>query len=134
MPKPLTNGPTTWEPGTLTMPIGADALLSMTQPAIAAMAEFNAKLLDAAAKLNAEWADFLGRRLQEDLALPQRLVACKSPDAAQQVYAEYWKTTFAQYQEEMGRLAKMGESFTQQTTSAMQKHAEAITQEKQVAA
>jgi hypothetical protein len=134
MPKTPMSGSTSWDPATLTMPIGPDALLSMTQPALTAVAEFNGKLLDAAAKLNAEWTDFLGRRLQEDLALPQRLVACKSPQEAQQVYTDYWKTTFAQYQDEMGRLAQMGESFTQQTAAAETERAEAITQENPVAA
>lgn len=134
MPKPLTNGPTQWEPTNVTMPPGVNALMGMMQPAFAAMVEFNSKLLDNSARLSAEWADFLGRRVQEDLAVPQRLVACKSPQEAQQVCAEYWKTAFAQYQDEMGRLARMSESLAQKTASAMQKHAEAMAQETQIAA
>ena len=30
--------------------------------------------------LGTEWMDFVNRRLQDDLALPQKLVACKGPD------------------------------------------------------
>jgi hypothetical protein len=116
------------------MPIRVDALMSMAQPAFAAMAEFNGKLLENAARLNAEWAEFLGRRLQEDIAVPQRLAACKSPQEAQDVCVDYWKTAFAQYQDELGRLAKMNQTFTQQATTAMQKRAEAMMQETQIAA
>jgi hypothetical protein len=134
MPKSLPNGPTTWETGNLTMPMRVDALMSMAQPAFAAMAEFNGKLLENAAKLNAEWAEFLGRRLQEDIAVPQRLAACKSPQEAQDVCVDYWRTAFAQYQDEFGRLAKMNQTFTQQATAAMQKRAEAMMQETQIAA
>ncbi len=134
MPKPLASGPTAWEPGKFVMPVGIDALVSMAQPALAAMVEFNGRIVDNAAKVSAEWTDFLRRRLQEDMTVPQRLAACQSPQEAQQVLTDYWQKAFAQYQDEMGRLAKMGESFTQQTASAMQKHAEEMTQEPQIAA
>jgi hypothetical protein len=116
------------------MPVGASAFLSMTRPALTAVAEFNGKLLDTAAKVNAEWADFLGRRLQADLALSQRLVACKSPQEAQQVCLHYWKTAFSQYQDEMGRLAKMSETCARETASTIRNHAQAISQETQIAA
>jgi cation transport regulator ChaB len=134
MPKPLPNGPTEWAPANLMTPLNANALMAMTQPAFAAIADFNGKLYDSATRFNTEWAEFLGRRLQEDFAVPQRLSACKSPQEAQQIYVDYWKTAFAQYQDEMGRLAKMSETFARQTASAMQKHAEAMTEETQLAA
>jgi len=134
MPKQIANGPTQWPTANLMPPLGFDALMSMTQPALAALAEFNGKLFDSAAQFNAEWAEFLSRRLQEDMAVPQRIAACKSPQDAQQVYVEYWRTAFAQYQEEMGRLTKMTETFAKQTASAMQKHAEAIKDESRLAA
>lgn len=134
MPKPLPNGPTTWETGNLAMPIRIDTLMSVAKPALAAMAEFNGRLLENATKLNAEWAEFLGRRLQEDIAVAQRLAACKSAQEAQDVCVDYWKTAFAQYQDEFGQLAKMNQTFTQQATAAMQKRAEEMMQETQIAA
>jgi hypothetical protein len=116
------------------MPIGAAALMTMAQPAFAAVAEFNSKLLEGATRLNAEWAEFIGRRFQEDLAVPQRLAACKSPQEAQDVCIDYWKTAFAQYQDEIGRLTKMSQSLAQQTASSMQKHAEVMSQGNRIAA
>lgn len=116
------------------MPMGTGAFMTMAQPAFAAMAEINGRICENAAQLGTEWLGFVTRRLREDLAMPQQLAACKSPQEAQQVWVDYWQTTFAQYQDEMGRLAKMGESCAQQTASAIQKHAEAITKETQIAA
>lgn len=133
MPRQLPDGPTQWPTAGL-MPLNVDALMSMTRPALAAVAEFNGKFYDSAAQFNAEWAEFVSRRLQEDFAVPQRLAACKSPQDAQQVCVNYWKTAFAQYQEELNRLTKMSETFAKQTASAMQKHAEAINEESQLAA
>jgi hypothetical protein len=134
MPQPLPNDPTQWPTANFMPPLNVNALMGMMQPAFAAMAEFNGKLYDSAARLNTEWAEFLSRRLQEDFAVPQRLAACKSPQEAQQVYVDYWQTAFAQYQSEMGRLAKMSETFAQQTATAVQKHAEAMAQEGRLAA
>jgi hypothetical protein len=134
MTKDLPNRPTEWPGANLMPPLNVNALMAMSQPAFAAIAEFNGKLCDSAARFNAEWAEFVGRRLQEDFAVPQRLAACKSAQEAQQICVDYWKTAFEQYQDEMGRLAKMSESFTRQTASAMQKHVEAISQESRLAA
>jgi hypothetical protein len=98
------------------------------------MAEFNGKLCESAAQFNSEWADFVRRRLQEDLAVPQRLSECKTPQEAQQVCIDFWKKAFVQYQDEFSRLAKLSETFARQTAQAAQKHAEAIAQETRLAA
>lgn len=134
MPNSLPNGPTTWDPAELPAPAGAEALMSMARPAFAAAVEFNGKLADNAIKLGAEWADFLRRRLQQDIAVPQRLAACKSPQEAQEVCVGYWTTAFAQYQDEIGRLARLGQAFTEQATAAMCTHAGRVTHHMQVAA
>lgn len=133
MPKPQPNGPTTWDPAKLPMPMDIGAFMSMSRPALVAMAELNGKLADNALKMGAEWADFVRRRLEEDIAVPQRFVACKTPQEAQTVYVDYWKTAFAQYQDEIGRLTRMSQKFTEQTATAMRKHAEQVTQETHIA-
>jgi hypothetical protein len=134
MPKPLPNGPAEWQRANFMTPFNVNALVAMSGPAFAAMADFNGKLCESAAEFNAEWTDFLKRRMQEDFAVPQRLSECRSPQEAQQVCVDYWKKAFAQYQDELTRLAKLSESFARQTASAVQKHAEAMTQETRLAA
>jgi len=93
------------------------------------MAEFNGQLCERAAAFNAEWAQFLARRLEEDIALPQRLTACKSPEEAQEIYVGFWTKALREYQEEFVRLAQMGQRVTREAAGNMQKHANAISHE-----
>jgi hypothetical protein len=134
MPKSLPNGPSEWQRASFVAPFNVNALIAMTAPAFAAVADFNGKLCESAAQFNTEWTDFMKRRMQEDFAVPQRLSECRSPQEAQQVWVDYWKKAFAQYQDEVTRMAKISESFARQTASAVQKHAEAMTQETRLAA
>ncbi len=131
MPKPLPNGPTQWEPANLMLPF-VDAQ-SVMQPPFSAMANFG-MLCESLAHFSTEWVGFLNRRLKEDWAVPQRLAACTSPQELQQVYIDYWSKAFSQYQEEFGRLARLGELVTRQTASALQRHAETVTNESRFAA
>lgn len=134
MTRSLPNGQSDWPTIAMLTPLSGGPLMSMMQPAFAAAAEFNSKLYESAARFNAEWTQFLNRRLQEDLAIPQRLAACRSPQEAQQVWVDYWKTALGQYQDEMGRFAKMSETLAQQAAAAMRKHAEAMPEEMRPAA
>ncbi len=134
MPKPLPDGPTQWEPANLMYPLNVNALTAMTQSPLAAMADFNGKVCESVAQFSAEWAGFLNRRLKEDWAVPQRVAACTSPQELQQVYVDYWSKAFAQYQEELGRLARLGETVTHQTASALQRQMQAMTHETRLAA
>ena len=132
MPKPLPNGPTRWEPANLMLPF-VNAQSAM-QPPVSAMANFNGMLCESLAHFSTEWAGFLNRRLKEDWAVPQRIAACTSPQELQQVYVDYWSKAFTQYQEELGRLARLGETVTHQTASALQRQMQAMMHETQLAA
>ena len=118
MPKPLPNGPTRWEPANLMLPL----------------ASFNGMLCESLAHFSTKWVGFLNRRLKEDWAVPQRIAACTSPQELQRVYVDYWSKAFAQYQEELGRLARLGETVTHQTASALQRQMQAMMHETQLAA
>lgn len=133
MPKPLPDGPTQWEPANFMLPFSVNALPAM-QPPLAAMAGFNGKLWESLAQFSTEWVGFLNRRLKEDWAVPQRMAACTCPQELQQVYVDYWSKAFAQYQEELGRLARLGETVTHQTASALQRQMQAMTHETRLAA
>jgi len=106
-----------------------DAITRMARSTLTAMAEFNGQLCERAAAFNAEWAQFLARRLEEDIALPQRLTACKSPEEAQEIYVGFWTKALREYQEEFVRLAQMGQRVTREAAGNMQKHANAISHE-----
>jgi len=125
MPKPLPNGPTRWEPTDLLLPFKVNALPTMQAP-LGAMAELNGKLCESAAQFGAEWLAFLSRRLKEDWAVPQRMASCASPQELQQVYVDYLWRALSQYQEELGRLARLGKLVAREAASALDKEAESI--------
>ena len=63
--------------GEFTMPFGLDMTGFMYQPAFAAMADVNGRLYTGLIELNKEWANFVNRRLQDDLGLPQQFGAAR---------------------------------------------------------
>lgn len=108
-----------------------DALTRMVHSALTAMAEFNGQLCERVAAFNTEWTKFLAHRLEEDVALPQRLTACKSPEEAQEIYVDFWTRALREYQEEFFRLAQPGHHITRDRddTRHMRKHADARSHE-----
>jgi hypothetical protein len=53
---------------------------SMWNPFLAAVLEGNAQAQEGLGTLASEWQRFVGDRLQEDIALMQRLTRCRTPD------------------------------------------------------
>ena len=58
----------------------------------------------------------------------------REPAGLQQVTSTTQSKAFAQYQEELGRLARLGETVTHQTASALQRQMQAMMHETQLAA
>ena len=59
--------------------------------------------------LGTEWMDFVNKRLQEDIELPQKLVACKGLDEMWRAYSEFLLKMAEDYQSELSELAKLGQ-------------------------
>lgn len=131
MPNRLPTSPDTLGPNQLLMPIAVEKFVAMAGPEFAPIVEFNCRLCGGILRLNADWVEFLWRRLQSDLEMPGRIAACGGPQEAQRVCIEYWETAFAQYQEEV---AKVGETFLKLTASSVQDQSKAISRERQIAA
>ena len=91
------------------LPLDVDVVKELSRPALSAMKAFNGALAANYSNCQNEWLQFLGRRWHENVALPQRLAACKSPVDLQGAWADYWSRTFSQYSEEYQRLAKLCE-------------------------
>lgn len=89
-------------------------------PALAAMADANGKFYAGLAELNKEWAGFVNRRLQNDFNLLPQLGACKGPQDVLNVYSEFYRQTFEDYQGEFEKLMKMGEGLAAEAAEAMQ--------------
>ncbi len=121
MPAPRCD-PTQWGPADYMM-LNIKALTDMTQPSFAATTDASAKVCESIAAFNSEWVAFLTRLFQENIALPQRLMSCKSLEEAQKVYVDFWMKAFAQYQEEFRRFASLGQDFAFRTSSTLEKRA-----------
>jgi Phasin protein len=64
------------------------------------------------ATIQREWLNFVDRRLKEDAAFGQSLVACKAPDDILRVYTSFYRTAYEDYQKEFSTLAQLGASVT----------------------
>jgi vacuolar-type H+-ATPase subunit H len=86
----------------------------LTVPPMATLlAELNASLFEAVATAQKEWADFVHRRVKEDIAVSRRLLRCHSLADMHHVYAQYLQTAFDQYQEKSEKAVQRGESAAQ---------------------
>lgn len=78
-----------------------------------AVADINGKLLESAASAQKDWAEFVHRRVKENVAVAQRLLNCQSPADMQEVYSQYLRTAFDQYREQSEKAFQTGKSITE---------------------
>ena len=116
----------------LESPVNIDAMTRMAHSALTALAEFNGQFFERAVAFNTEWTQFLTRRFNEDVALPQRLTECKSAEEAQEIYVDFWTKALREYQEEFCRLAQLGQPATREAVPNVQKQAKPTTHETRV--
>jgi hypothetical protein len=74
-------------------------------PLMSLLADFNGKLLESVAGAQKEWADFVTRRIREDVSVSQQLVGCQSLADLQDVYCNYLRKAVDQYQEQKSQSA-----------------------------
>src|SRR5262249_20674288 len=82
-------------------------------PMTTLLAEMNASLFEVLATAQREWAEFVHRRVKEDIAASRRLMRCHSLADVHLVYAQYLQTAFDQYQEHSEKAVQRGESVVQ---------------------
>ena len=92
-------------------------------PLLAVATDVNGKLLESVASAQAEWVDFVHRRIKENVAASQRLLTCKSLTDVQDVYSAYWLTAFEHYREQSERAVKTGKSMTEGLVQTMESRA-----------
>jgi hypothetical protein len=82
--------------------------LGMWPPMLGAMATWNRESQEGLAQLSNEWLAFANRRMKEDLSLPQRLLACQSPEEVWGLYAGFWRNLLNDYCNEYAVMMKLG--------------------------
>jgi Phasin protein len=92
--------------GSFTWPLNPVVSTSL----FAALTHFNSKLLESAATAQKDWAEFVHRRVSEDVAVSQQLMSCKSLSDMQQIYAQYVRTAFDQYREQSAKVIQRSKS------------------------
>ena len=120
MPEKTTGGRADTVFSPLTMPFGLEALMVMNRPALTAMAQVNGKVYENLAAMNKSWAQFLNRRLKEDLGVASQLATCKSMQDVYGLYAEYMQTAMSDYRAEIDEMSKLGKTLADNTIEAMQ--------------
>ena len=106
--------------GNWTMPLGVEAMIQMQRPTLSAMAQVNTRLYESIAAANREWSSFVNRRLKEDLAVPQQLAECRTPQDLFRVYAQFFQNACSQYQSGLEQMTKFSQSITENTMHALQ--------------
>ncbi len=89
------------------LPADVDVIREITRPTLSAMKAFNGAFAENCSSYQSEWLQFLGRRWQENAAMPARLAACKSPAELQGEWTGYWTRTFSQYGDEWQKLMQI---------------------------
>jgi hypothetical protein len=89
-------------------------------PLFAVVTDVNGKLLESAVRVQKDWAEFVHRRVKEDIAASHRLANCQSLTDMQQIYSQYFQTAFAQYREQSERAVERGKSMTEAIAQSME--------------
>ena len=97
----------------------------MQTPLFAIVAEMNGTLLETMATAQKEWANFVDRRIKEDVAVLRQLMQCRSPADMHRVYSDYFETAFEQYQEQSARVARRGQSIAEHLAETVDNRKEA---------
>jgi Phasin protein len=97
-------------------------------PLLAVMTDINGKLLESVANTQKDWADFVHRRIKEDIAASHQLMSCQSLADMQEIYSQYLRTVFAQCREHSERLIQRGKSITAELAQAVESRAGGTTQ------
>ena len=95
----------------------------MFTPMMTIFAELNASILEGFAAAQKDWADFVQRRIREDVAVTRQLMSCQSMADMHQVYAQYLRTAFEQYREQSEQVVQRSASIAQHLTEATEREA-----------
>lgn len=124
------NGGTSAKLPQLIAPTGFETLIEVQRPALAAVGELNSRLYDGIAAMSREWMSLLDRRLREDLAMPERLAACKTARDMYRLYVDYFQNAFSHYQSGFEQLTKCGLSMAEDAFDVLRLRAEPGTRRK----
>ena len=80
---------------------------SAWNPLLAAALKGNAQAQEGFGTIASEWQGFVGHRLQEDIALMQRLTRCEISDQVLVAYTDFWHKAAEDYGKEITTMTKL---------------------------
>ena len=81
--------------------------LGMWNPFFTAPLKGNGLPQEGVGAIASEWQGFVGHRLQEDIALMQRLMQSRTPDQVVAAYSEFWQKAAEDYGKEFNTMTKL---------------------------
>ena len=80
---------------------------SAWNPFLAAALKGNAQAHEGLGTIASEWQGFVANRIQEDIALMQRLTRCSSPNQILDAYTGFWHKAAEDYGKEITTMTKL---------------------------
>jgi hypothetical protein len=90
--------------------------------------DMNGTFLEGLARIQREWAEFVQRRTQEDVAVARQLVNCRSFVDMYQIYGRYLQTTFQQYREQSAKVIQSSDTVAQRLAETAEEQAKEAAQ------
>ena len=75
-------------------------------PVMTIFADLSGTLVEGLATAQRDWADFVQRRVREDVAVTRHLMNCHSIADMHQVYSQYLQTAFQHYREQSEKVVR----------------------------
>jgi hypothetical protein len=79
----------------------------------------NGKLLESVENAQNEWAEFVHRRVKEDIAASYLLLKCQSFTDMQEIYSRYVRRAVEQYRDHSERVMQRGKTMTADLAQTM---------------
>jgi hypothetical protein len=102
-------------------PFDLGAVVNFNHEALETMSEMNQAVLKRLVQYNEEIAEFANKRLKEDMAVPQKLMACGSTHDIFNYCMTFCQDAAQQYLGEAQRLATLGGEMTGETFDVFEK-------------
>jgi Phasin protein len=99
---------------------GPALTFSIWGPFIAGALKANAQAQEAFGIIAGEWQAFVGHRLQEDMALMQRLAESRTPEQILAAHSEFWQKATDDYSKEFATITKLIGRVTSKVAQASQ--------------
>jgi hypothetical protein len=89
-------------------------------PMMTIFTDLSGVLVEGLATAHRDWANFVGRRIREDVVVTRHLMNCHSLADMHQVYSQYLQTAFQHYREQSEKLVRRSESVAQHLAETME--------------